>query len=183
MCCPSFCSELKSTEHAQFLSPFLPHYLRSLSEMAGEFSDDVVSLAVDSLQLVAQVHCGLCGYEYCHHLTSCFNHIAQIDPAVTAQCADQLVPIATSLFLKFAHGRSQVLIPLPHTHTHTHTPHTHTHTHIHSQIPVLVCQLKSYFRVWPIIPVATVIFILDFFQLLLKFYSQVETNFPWGWCR
>ena len=51
----SFCSGLKPTEHAQLLRPLLPHYLRWLCEMSGEYSDDVVSLVVDSLQLVAQV--------------------------------------------------------------------------------------------------------------------------------
>ena len=33
----------------------LPHYLRWLCEMSGEYSEDVVSLVVDALQLIAQV--------------------------------------------------------------------------------------------------------------------------------
>ena len=54
-CCYSFCSELKSTEHAQLLKTWLPSYLQCLCELAGRSPEDVVFLVIDSLQLVARV--------------------------------------------------------------------------------------------------------------------------------
>ena len=39
----------------------------------------------------------------CHYVTEVIA-VFQVDPDVTAQNAGQLVPVATSLFLKYAHG-------------------------------------------------------------------------------
>ena len=58
MCCTCmcrFCDELKPTEHAQLLTPYLAHYIQQLAAMSGEFPEDVVVMVTEALQLVIQV--------------------------------------------------------------------------------------------------------------------------------
>lgn len=50
-----FCDELKPTEHAQLLTPYLAHYIQQLAAMSGEFPEDVVVMVTEALQLVIQV--------------------------------------------------------------------------------------------------------------------------------
>ena len=55
---PSFCSELRGSESASLLIPFLPSLLSCLSDMAADSADTVLLVVVDALQLTAQVREG-----------------------------------------------------------------------------------------------------------------------------
>ena len=55
MPCYSFCSELKSSEHAQLLKKWLPDYLTCLCDLASTSHEDVVFLVIDSMQMVVRV--------------------------------------------------------------------------------------------------------------------------------
>ena len=47
--------ELKHTEHAQLMHPYLTVYLEQVVGMAGDYPEDVLYIVVDTLQYLAQV--------------------------------------------------------------------------------------------------------------------------------
>ena len=53
--CFRFCAQLKSSQSTRLLAPFLQPILESLLAMATQFTEDVLSLVLESLRIVMSV--------------------------------------------------------------------------------------------------------------------------------